>query len=143
MRDAKRKFDDIKTALNITFCIFNCFAMFTGQQVCQLVIVAMHQFDEFHQNARPALRVSRSPLGLGCFRVGNCGVNLGLARQRDLALNFARHRQKDVTFAPAVAVNVLAVDIMSYLPHAYFLLVVPLYGPFILNFGHSIAGPAK
>ncbi|MGY4375356.1 hypothetical protein ACVWZ3_002995 [Bradyrhizobium sp. i1.3.6] len=113
MRDAAGELRDFEAALNVALGIRHGLAMLTREQLGELVVVALHQLDEFHHDAGPALRVGRGPFRLGGTGVLDRGADLGLGRQRHLGLDVAGHRLENVGSAARGALDLLATDEMS------------------------------
>ena len=113
MRNAAGEFDHFKPALDVALGIGNGLAVLARQELRELVIVALGQFKEFHHDAGAALRVGVRPLDLRRLGVLDRGANLGLGRQRHLALDVASHRFEDVSGSSRRALDLAAADKMS------------------------------
>jgi len=84
--------------------------VFAGERLGQLVHVPVQEIDKLHHDTGAALRVGGGPAKLCFSGIGDCGVHLGLAGERDLRLNFACCRIVDVGVAARRAFDMLAVD---------------------------------
>jgi len=89
------------------------FAVLARQKLCELVVIALRQFEELHHHARAALRIGVGPLDLGVPGVLDGGANLGLGGQRHLGLDVAGHRLENVGRPPGRALDLFAADEMS------------------------------
>ena len=76
MRNAAGEFDDLQPALDVAPGVWNGLAVLARQQVGELVIIALHQFEEFHHYAGAPLRIRRPPLRLRRLRVLDRGTQL-------------------------------------------------------------------
>ena len=113
MRNAAGEFDHFEAALDIALGVGNGLAMLARQHICELVVVALRQFEEFHHDSGAALRVGVRPCFLCRLGVLDRGPDLGLGRQRHLGLDVARHRFEDVRGASRRALDLAAADEMS------------------------------
>ena len=78
MRRADAELDHFEPADHITLGVGQGLAMLAAERFGQLVHIAVQQIDEFHQHARPALRVGGAPGGLRGGGRGHGGIKLGL-----------------------------------------------------------------
>ena len=113
MRNAERELHDLDAALDIALGVGNGLAVLAGQHFGQLVIVARHQFEEFHHHASPALRIGRGPFRLRRLGILDRRAQFGLGGQRHLGLDVAGHRLEDVRDPPRSALDLAAADEMS------------------------------
>ncbi len=113
MRDAAGEFDDFEAALDVALGVGNGLAVLARQQVGELVVIALRQFEELHHHARAALRIGVGPFDLGVPGVLDGGANLGLGGQRHLGLDVAGHRLENVGCPPGRALDLFAADEMS------------------------------
>ena len=113
MRDAAGEFGDFKAALDVALGVGNGLAVLAREQLGELVVVALHQLDEFHHDAGAALRVGRGPFRLRGAGVLHGGADFGLGRQRHLGLDVAGHRLENVGGAARGALDLFATDEMS------------------------------
>ena len=96
MRNAAGEFDHLQSALDVALGVGNGLAVLARQEVGELVVVALRQFEELHHDAGAALRVGGAPLQLRGPGVLDRGAQLGLGGQRHLGLDVAGHRLEDV-----------------------------------------------
>ena len=113
MRDAAGEFGDFEAALDVALGVGHGLAVLAREQLGELVVVALHQLDEFRHDAGAALRVGRGPFGLRGAGVFHGGADLSLGRQRDLGLDVTGHRLENVGGAARGALDLLATDEMS------------------------------
>ena len=96
MRNAAGEFDHLEAALDVALGVGNGLAVLARQQLGELVVVALRQFEELHHHAGAALRIGGAPLDLRRLGVLDRGAHLGLGGQRDLGLDLAGHRLEHV-----------------------------------------------
>ena len=113
MRNAAGEFDDFEAALDVALGVGNGLAVLARQQVGELVVVALDQFEELHHHAGAALRIGGGPLDLGGLGVLDRGAHFGLRGQLDLGLDLAGHRLENVGRPARSALDLLAADEMS------------------------------
>ena len=119
MRNAAGELDDLKPALDIALGVGNGFAVFARQQFGELVVIALRQFEEFHHDARAALRIGVGPLDLGLPGVLDRGTDFRLGGQRHLGLHVAGHRLENIGRPPGHAHYFLTADEMSDGTHEF------------------------
>ena len=113
MRNAAGEFDHFEAALDVALGVGNGLAVLARQQVGELVVIALGEFEEFHHHARAALRIGGGPLDLRGLGVLDRGANFGLGRQRHLGLDVAGHRLENVGRPARRALDLFAADEMS------------------------------
>ena len=113
MRNAAGEFDHFEAALDVALGVGNGLAVLARQQVGELVVVALRQFEELHHDAGAALRVGGAPLDLGGLGVLDRGAQFGLGGQIDLGLDLAGHRLENVGRPSRSALDLAAADEMS------------------------------
>ena len=77
VRDAAGELDDLEAALDVALGVGDGLAVLAREQLGELVVVALHQLQELHQDAGAPLRVGRGP-----FRLRGTGVLDGGAAPR-------------------------------------------------------------
>ncbi len=117
LRNAERELHDLDAAQNIALRVGNGLAVFAGKQFGQGVIVARHQFQEFHEDANAALRVGGGPFRLRRLGIFDRRTKFGLGGQRHLGLDGAGHRLEDVREPARGALDLTATDEMSDCAH--------------------------
>ena len=113
VRDAAGEFDHFQPALDVALGVGHGLAVLAREQFGELVVIALGELEEFHHDARPALRVGGGPFALGGARILDRGADFGFRRQRHLGLDVAGHRLKHVGRPPRGALDLLATDEMS------------------------------
>ena len=113
MRNAAGELGDFEAALDVALGVGNGLAVLARQKLSELVVIALHQFDELHHHARAALRIGVGPLDLRVPGVLDGGANLGLGGQRHLGLDVAGHRLENVGRPPGRALDLFTADEMS------------------------------
>ena len=113
MRNAAGEFDHFEAALDVALGVGNGLAVLARQQIGELVVIALRQFEELHHHARAALRIGGAPLHLGGLGILDGGTNLGLGGQRHLGLDVAGHRLENVGRPARCALDLFAADEMS------------------------------
>ena len=117
--NADSKLDDLKAALNVALGVGNGLAVLARQNVGELVVVALRQFEELHHHARPALRIGCGPLRLSSTRILDGGAQLRLGGERDLGLDVAGHRLENISKPAGCTRNLTAANEMPDLTHAF------------------------
>ncbi len=113
VRNAAGELDDFEAALDVALGVGNGLAVLARQEVCELVVIALRQFEKLHHHARAALRIGVGPLDLRIPGVLDGGADLGLGGQRHLGLDVAGHRLEHVGRPSGRALDLFAADEMS------------------------------
>ena len=119
VRNADSKLDDLKAALNVALGVGNGLAVLARQNVGELVVVALREFEELHHHARPALRIGRGPLRLSSARILDGAAQFRLGGERHLGLDVAGHRLENISKPAGCARNLTAANEMPDLTHAF------------------------
>ena len=117
--NADSELDDLKAALNVALGVGNGLAVLARQNVGELVVVALRQFEELHHHARPALRIGCDPLWLSSAGILDGCAQLRLGGERDLGLDVAGHRLENISKPAGGARNLTAANEMPDLTHAF------------------------
>ncbi len=95
MRHAEREFDHFDAALNVALGVGDRLAVLARQNVGEFVIILGDEIEEFHQDARAALRIDRGPGRLRLLGVLDRGAHLRLGSERDMGAHRPVHRLED------------------------------------------------
>ena len=115
--NAAGKFDHFEAALNIAARIRYGLTVLGRQEFGELVVFLVHEFEKLEHHAGAALRISGGPGWLRGFGVGDRGLDLGFAGERDLGLHVTGIGIEDVAGAPGGSLDRLAADEMANIAH--------------------------
>ncbi len=143
MRNTRREFDDLDTALDIPLGVGDGLAVLGGQQCREGIHLVLHERQELHQHPGPLLRVEGGPHPLRLRRVRDDCIDLGLTRQRYPGLHLAGIRVEDIAEVARGPGDMLSAYVVSeFANHASPVLVVDAAHRAI--YGHPIVGcPSK
>ena len=117
MRDAAGEFHHFNAALDVALGVENGLAMLAGENLGELVVIALQQLQEFHQHAGAALGIGGGPGGLGGAGVLHRRAHLGLGSQRHPGNLLAGHGLPALGEPPRCSRDMLAADEMGELLH--------------------------
>ena len=117
VRDAAGELHHLEAALDVALGVGDDLAVLAGEELRELVVIALHELEELEQHPRPPLRVGGGPRRLRALRVLHRRPDLGLGGERHLPGHLAGHGLVDVAEAPGGPPDLLAADEMPDLPH--------------------------
>jgi hypothetical protein len=117
MRRPDADLNHFESALDVPFGVGDGLAVLAREYLCEFVIVALRQFEEFHQHAHASLRIGRRPGRLRRLGVLDSCTQFGGRGERDRTAHRAVHRLHHVLLASAGAGDALAADEMAIFDH--------------------------
>ncbi len=100
MGRADAELDDFQPTLNVAAGVCNRLAVLPREPHCERVHLACDEFEEFHQDARAALRIGCCPRRLRGASILHGGANLGGRREGYAPCHGAGHRLVEIDAAP-------------------------------------------